>query len=215
MQIKHNHRNYLFLISQKGIPINKDLKIAFEQLPQKLFAEEQLVNVCPSTKCYFGEFPELTFYQTRVPLNPDFHSCTPTERKACIPEEKKIPFQKLWNPYRPQQEEALLEDPNRWIAYLIDLKSHDISAIAEGTLTHSDTLEVHPNYCKQGLCPVFTWLILRKLREWKMIQFTINNAARNFGEKCYRRAGHLAGLKFHCQQYTTDRIRIVQKFNLR
>src|SRR5436305_12470776 len=109
----HQGKHYVFLMNQNKFPPNKELQQALESLPELIGVQTHLVKICPS-KCFFGEYPELTFYQGRVSEAPTFHACTPKERKTCVVKSKEIkekllPFRVFWNPYSKSRERLLEE----------------------------------------------------------------------------------------------------------
>ena len=75
-----------------------------------------------------------------------YHLCTPLERKACArkAENAFLEFRLTWNPYSAARERLLEDDPNRWIAFLIDIKTHSVAATAEGTISEIETLRGSP-----------------------------------------------------------------------
>jgi hypothetical protein len=215
MEIKHKNKPYLFLMYRNAVDDNKELKLALDRLPEILSTEMRRVRLCPSV-CFTKtpmetdtlpdtDIPNVTFYQEIQPLDSSLHECTPKEYKSCTLQnafqDTPLPFSRQWKPFREIQKTHLAENPNHFIALLLDIKTHSVAAMAEGNLLELETLEVHPGYRNQGLCTLFVWMILRMLRKWKMIQWKIHNAAGKRGEKCYRGGAQLADLKVKCQKY--------------
>lgn len=205
--VKHKGHRYLFAWFQHEITLdNKHVQTALEQLPEKLPSQHIRVKTCPEFKCYsMTTTPSLTFYQKYKQVG-EYHPCTTKENKNCKDKKEQVlEFSPEWTPREARQDLDLKGNPSKWVAFLIDLKSHSVAGIAEGTLSELETLEIHPSFRNQGLCALLLWLVFRTLRQHKMISFAIHNAAGKHGESCYRKAGKLAGLTFFCnKQHLND-----------
>lgn len=219
----HQGQKFLFAAARKGFFENKDVSEALARLPETLAQKTILTPFCEKFQCYSlppsafdfdaegnSSSPqhELTFYQSIVSVDPNIRKCRIGRREVQRCKEmqetrREIELKKIWNPPQPSTRLSW-ENPKRWIAYLIESKSHTVAAYATGNLASIDTVEIHPRFRGQGLCSIFLGYIFHLLKNWGSHHIKIWNAAEEAGFKCYQKAGTQAGYRFTCKGKQTN-----------